>query len=81
MCPRNCKNMHTTAVPMWAACIIGTSLAPSPIDNTNLFKLFFAKFTTSALFLGVIRQHTAAAQFDRISVKYIELMALSMADP
>jgi hypothetical protein len=44
-------------MPTWAAEIILTSLAPSPIDIVTLFpSLFRTMFTTSAFYLGDTRQ-------------------------
>lgn len=51
------------------------------MERTSLFKCYFANKTISALFLGVILQQTAALQLSNIYEKYMELMAVAIADP
>lgn len=46
---------------MWASIIIGTSLAPSPIERVIHFLLFLARPTTSAFYFGETLQHTTEA--------------------
>lgn len=48
---------------MWAVLIMGTSLAPSPIDRVILLSFVLTMRTTSAFWIGSNRQHTTASQY------------------
>mmetsp|Transcript_18807 Transcript_18807/g.45094 ORF Transcript_18807/g.45094 Transcript_18807/m.45094 type:complete len:209 (-) Transcript_18807:187-813(-) len=47
-------------IPTWAACIMGTSLAPSPIARVEQLRASFIIFTTRAFCFGDTRQQTVA---------------------
>lgn len=66
---------------MLADWIIGTSFAPSPIESVRFFSLCFASRTISALFFGVIRQHTPEEQCENKSKKYKLSKISGRADP
>lgn len=55
--------------PIWAALIIDTSFAPSPIANVTAFFVRFINSTTKAFCNGVTRQQITALHCDATSMK------------
>lgn len=57
-------------IPIWAADIIQTSLAPSPIDNVEESDLYsLIRHTTYYFYKGLTRQHSTDDTFSAASTK------------